>query len=143
MAFMRLGLIAILVYVGAYKLLTYHGSEVIRPYVEHSPLLSWMYDVWSGRVVAGILGAVEIVSAALIGCRPWSPFFALVGSLVACAIFGTTLSLLLTTPGAWETIEGFPLAIPAGTASFLLKDVVLLGAAAASAGEARRAMSLA
>jgi uncharacterized membrane protein YkgB len=141
MTFVRVGLIALLAYFGALKL-TYWDSELIRPLVEHSPLLSWMYGVWEPRVVAGILGAIELLAAALLATRPWSPFFCLVGSFLAVAVFLTTLSFLFTTPDLWEAAEGFPLPRPRETAAFILKDVVLLGAAAMSAVEARKAMSV-
>jgi uncharacterized membrane protein YkgB len=54
-------------------------------------------------------------------------------------MFATTLSFLLTTPGVWEaSLGGFP-AISVLPGQFLLKDVVLLGAALFSAGEALEA----
>jgi uncharacterized membrane protein YkgB len=45
-----------------------------------------------------------------------------------------TLSFLLSTPGLWQWVEGFP--APSAAAAFLLKDVFLLGAAIITAGEA-------
>jgi len=45
-----------------------------------------------------------------------------------------TLSFLVTTPGIWLWVEGFP--APSEAAAFLLKDVFLLGAAICTAGEA-------
>ena len=50
-------------------------------------------------------------------------------------MFLTTLSFMLTTPGVWDPF--FP-ALSA-TGSFLIKDLVLLGASAFTAGEALRA----
>ena len=51
-------------------------------------------------------------------------------------MFATTLSFLVTTPGVWEpTLGGFP-ALSAVPGQFLLKDVVLLGAALWTLGEA-------
>jgi uncharacterized membrane protein YkgB len=49
-------------------------------------------------------------------------------------MFLTTLSFLVTTPGVWLQVEGFP--APSETAAFILKDVFLLGAAISTAGEA-------
>jgi reactive chlorine resistance protein C len=50
-------------------------------------------------------------------------------------MFVTTLSFLLTTPGVWEaSLGGFP-AISVLPGQFLLKDVVLLGAALSTLGE--------
>ena len=59
-----------------------------------------------------------------------------VGSALAVGMFATTLSFLATTPGVWEpSLGGFP-ALSAVPGQFLLKDVVLLGAALWTLGEA-------
>lgn len=43
-------------------------------------------------------------------------------------MFLTTLSFVITTPGVWQAGYGFP-ALAASPGQFLVKDVVLLGAA--------------
>jgi uncharacterized membrane protein YkgB len=43
-------------------------------------------------------------------------------------MFLTTLSFVITTPGVWQAGYGFP-ALSASPGQFLVKDVVLLGAA--------------
>ena len=50
-------------------------------------------------------------------------------------MFLTTLSFLFSTPGWEPTLGGFP-ALSASVGQFLIKDVVLLGAAIWSFGEA-------
>ena len=142
MAFLRAALVAFLVYYGSFKF-TYYGSEAVRPLVEHSPLLSWMYDVWDGHVVSSILGSVELLAAVLVTTRIWSAFYGFLGSILSCCIFATTLSFLVTTPDLWGAVPTFPLPVPDETASFIVKDVFLLGIAGMSAYEARKAMSLA
>ena len=83
-----------------------------------------------------MLGVVEVAIAALIALRPLSARASAVGSALAVGMFATTLSFLLTTPGVWEpTLGGFP-ALSAVPGQFLLKDVVLLGAALWTLGEA-------
>jgi uncharacterized membrane protein YkgB len=142
MAFLRVALVAALAYYGSLKF-THFESEAIRPLVENSPILSWMYAVWDARVVAAILGALELVTAGLVATRIWSPFYGLIGSALACCVFATTLSFLVTTPDLWGTVPQFPLPVPGPTGAFILKDVFLLGIAGMSAAEARKAMSLA
>jgi len=59
-------------------------------------------------------------------------------------MFLTTLSFLATTPGMFTVVEGLP--VPSGMGAFVIKDLVLLGAALWTAGEAlsaRRARLLA
>jgi len=54
-------------------------------------------------------------------------------------MFFTTLSFLFSTPGVIESSLGFP-ALSAVPGQFLIKDVVLLGAALWTTGEALRAV---
>jgi uncharacterized membrane protein YkgB len=54
-------------------------------------------------------------------------------------MFIITLSFILTTPGVWQEGYGFPALSIIG--SFLAKDLVLLGAAIWTAGEALQAAS--
>ena len=57
------------------------------------------------------------------------------------AMFLTTLTFLITTPGWEPTLGGFP-ALSGAVGQFLLKDIVLLGAAVFTAGEAFAAVSV-
>jgi uncharacterized membrane protein YkgB len=52
-------------------------------------------------------------------------------------MFITTLSFLITTPGSWQRVEW--LIVPNGAGGFIVKDVLLLGAAIWTAGESLRA----
>ncbi len=84
---------------------------------------------------SALLGVVEIATGLLIAVRPVWPLGSAAGSGLAAGMFLTTLSFLITTPG-WETsLGGFP-ALSAMPGQFLLKDVVLLGVALFTAGEA-------
>lgn len=137
-AILRYGLVAILVYFGAFKFTAFEAAA-IRPLVEASPLMGWLYGILSEQAVSNLIGAVELLTAALIAARPWSPRLAVYGGVLAAGTFGVTLTFLFTTPGAWAQAPGFPLPVPAGAAGFILKDVFLLGAALWTAGEAARA----
>ncbi len=102
----RYGLVLVLDWIGAMKFTNYE-VENIRPVVEGSPLLRWMYK-WSPRRSAASLGAVEISIATLIALRPWFPKASAVGSGLAAMMFLTTLSALFTTPGWEPSLGGFP-----------------------------------
>jgi CRISPR-associated Cas5-like protein len=134
-ALLRYGLVAILLYFGAFKF-TAVEAEAIRPLVENSPLMSWLYGVLSVQGVSNLIGGAEVMTAALIALRPWSPRAAAAGSLLGVATFLATLSFLVTTPESWAFVDGFPLPVPSGAAGFIVKDWFLLGAAVWSAGEA-------
>jgi uncharacterized membrane protein YkgB len=129
----RYGLAAVILWIGAMKFTAYEATG-IQPLVSHSPLMSWMYGFLSVRGVSNLLGVVEILTAVLVAARPVSAWVCAVGSFLAAGIFLTTLTFLFSTPGWEPSLGGFP-ALSAMPGQFLLKDVVLLGAAVWSLGE--------
>ncbi len=133
----RYGLVVILLSVGALKFTAYE-AEGIQGLVANSPLMSWAYSVFRVRSFAALLGLVEITLGILIATRPIAPKVSAIGSIGAIIMFLTTLSFLLSTPGVWQAGYGFPFPSPF-PGQFLLKDIVLLGAAIWTAGEALRA----
>ena len=134
---LRYGLAAILLWVGGLKFTEYEAKG-IEPLVANSPLLSWAYHAFGLRGVANLLGVSEIAFGLLIGLRPFSARLSAYGSLGAVLMFLTTLSLLLTTPGVIAPGYAFPV-LSANVGQFIAKDLVLLGAAVWTAGEALRA----
>jgi uncharacterized membrane protein YkgB len=139
-AVLRYGLVAIVLFFGAFKF-TAAEANGIQPLVSHSPFLSWLYTVASVRGVSDIIGATEIAIAVLIAMRRFSPALAAVGSLGAVGMFAVTLSFLVTTPGVFVAVPGFPVPVPNEIGAFLVKDLFLLGAALWSAAEALRAVA--
>ena len=131
----RYGLVVVFLWIGGMKFTNYE-AEGIRPFVENSPLMSWLYQIFSVTQFSAILGAVEIAVGLSIASRPVWPRLSAYSSLAAAAMFVGTLSFILTTPG-WEPSLGFPaLSVPG---QFLLKDSVLLGASLWTAAEALQA----
>jgi uncharacterized membrane protein YkgB len=129
-AVLRYGLVALLLLFGAMKF-TALEAEGIRPLVEQSPLLAWLYRLLGARMGSSMIGIIELSSALLICTRRWQPKLAAVGSLLAVGTFVVTLSFLFTTPGIMAPENPF--------GGFIMKDVILLGAALWSSGEALRA----
>jgi uncharacterized membrane protein YkgB len=101
--------------------------------------MGWAYRFMSVGSFAALLGVVEIAVGLLIALRPAWPLGSAVGSGLAAGMFLTTTSFLLTTPGWEPSLGGFP-ALSAMPGQFVLKDVVLLGAALFTAGEALEAV---
>jgi uncharacterized membrane protein YkgB len=130
---LRYGLVALLLLWGAMKF-TALEAEGIRPLVEHSPFLSWVYALFGVRVGSDLIGVVEMSAAVLMCTRRFRPGLAALGSLLAAGTFLLTLSFLATTPGIFEPTNPF--------GGFIMKDIILLGAALFSAGEALRAAAL-
>ncbi len=133
----RYGLVAVLVWVGLLKFTAYE-AEGVQGFVAHSPFMSWTYGVMSVRAVAAVLGCIEVTLGILIALRFLAPMLSAVGSIGAIIMALITLTFLLTTPGVWQPNYGFPfLSVVPG--QFLAKDLLLLGAALWTAGEALRA----
>jgi reactive chlorine resistance protein C len=129
---LRYGLVLLLLTIGAFKFFAFE-AEGIRPLVSEHPLLAWLYDVLEVRATSSLFGVFEIGTGVLIATRRWTPRLSGWASLAASGLFLVTLSFLFTTPGALLPTSPFN--------QFLLKDVVLLGAALFTAAEALSADS--
>jgi reactive chlorine resistance protein C len=103
--------------------------------VANSPLMSWVYAIFSERAFSALLGVVEVAVAAMIALRPISAKVSAIGSGLAAIMFLTTLTFLFSTPGWEPSLGGFP-ALSVVPGQFIIKDIVLLAAAVWSLGEA-------
>ena len=132
----RYGLVVVIAWIGALKYTSYEAAA-IQPLIAHSPIFSWLYSIVSVRAFAAVLGTAEIIAALLIAIRPRAPRLSVIGSAMGVLLFLSTLSFLFTTPGA-TAAGGFPvLSVLPG--QFLLKDLVLIGAALWTLGDSLRA----
>src|SRR6266852_7789700 len=132
----RYGLVIVLLLIGVLKF-TAGEAQGIQPLVANSPLMFWLYRIFSLQGVSNLIGMIEIVVALLIALRPWSARLSFIGSIGAIITFVLTVSFLLSTPGACQFSHGVPLLGDAG--QFLIKDIVLLGAFIWTAAEASKA----
>ena len=128
----RYGLVLVLGWIGAMKFTAYEAGG-IQGLVASSPLMSWMYEVFSVQATSNIIGVAEITAALLIAIRPISARLSLIGSVLAVCTFLATLTFLFSLPGWEKSLGGFPAL--SGSGAFLLKDVVLLGASLWTLGE--------
>jgi uncharacterized membrane protein YkgB len=127
---LRYGTAFLLLMWGAFKFTAFEAAG-IEPLVQHHPLMSWMLPAFGLRGTSAIIGVVEITAAVLMCTRRFSPRWSARGSVLAALTFAVTISFLFTTPGALSPSS--PLS------GFLMKDLILLGAALYTAGEARTA----
>jgi uncharacterized membrane protein YkgB len=132
-AVLRYGLVGLLLLWGGFKFTAFE-AEGIRPLIEHSPLLHWLYPLFGVRGASSLIGVVELTAGLLMCTRHWRPKLSALGSLIAVGTFIITLSFLITTPGVLEPTNPF--------GGFLLKDILLLGAALCTAAEALDAARL-
>lgn len=130
LALLRYGLVFLLLLWGSFKFFAFEANG-IQPLVLNSPVLSWLDPLLGIRGTSALIGVIEIIAAVLIALRRWSPRLSAYGSVFASAIFVTTLSFLFTTPGALAATSPF--------GGFLMKDLLLLGAALFTSAESFRA----
>jgi uncharacterized membrane protein YkgB len=135
----RYAIVAVLVWIGAMKFTAYEAGA-IEPLVANSPLMSWLYAIFSVQATSNLIGVAEIAAGVLIAVRPWSAIACAIGSLMAIATFVVTLTFLFSTPGWEPSLGGFP-ALSVAPGQFILKDAVLLGASVWSFGEALKAVA--
>jgi uncharacterized membrane protein YkgB len=112
-------------------------AQGIQPLVAHSPLMSWLYGIFSVQAVSNLIGVIEVLVALLMALRPLSARLSFIGSIGAIITFVLTISFLFSTPGAFQFSHGLPML--GGAGQFLIKDLVLLGASVWTAAEARKA----
>lgn len=120
----RYGLVFIFVAFGLLKF-TAQEAAAIQPLGAHSPVFFWLYSWADPQTASNVIGVIELAFAVLIALRRFFPFLSAVGSLGTAFALITTLSFLVTTPKLDPNFQGF-----------IMKDLVLLGAALWSAGEA-------
>lgn len=131
----RYGLAVVFAWIGVMKFSSYEATA-IQPLVANSPLMSWLYSIFSVQVFSNWLGVLEIAIAVMIAARPVSAKISAAGSALAAILFLGTLSFILSTPPVWEaSLGGFP-ALSVAPGQFLLKDLALLGASIWTLGEA-------
>lgn len=131
---LRYGLVLVIAWIGFMKFTAYEAAG-IQPLVANSPLMSWVYAIFSERAFSALLGIVEVAVAAMIALRPISAKVSAIGSGLAVVMFLTTLTFILSTPGWEPSLGGFP-ALSVVPGQFIIKDIVLLAAALWSLGEA-------
>lgn len=131
----RYGLVVVFAWIGAMKFTAYEASA-IQPLVANSPLMSWLYQIFSVQTFSNLLGVLEIAIAVMIAARPISAAVSAAGSALAAVLFLGTLSFMLSTPPVWEgSLGGFP-ALSVAPGQFLLKDLALFGASIWCLGDA-------
>lgn len=131
---LRYGVVTVLGYVGLLKFTSYE-AEGIQPFVEHNPLMSWLYSTFSVQQASELIGTYEIAAASFIALGSRSDKAGLLGGGMATLMSLTTLSCLFTTPGIWHEERGFPY-MSASPGQFVLKDLILLGASLLTISEA-------
>ena len=134
----RYGLVIVIAWFGGLKFMAYEAEGIV-PLVSSSPLMSWLYDIFSVRTFSALLGVFELAAAVLLAVKPWWPKASILGSILAILLFLATISFMFTAPGVFEASQGgFPALGANGY--FLVKDVALLGISVWTLADALRAI---
>ena len=119
------GMIVMLLWAGAYKM-TAPGAEGITPLVTNSPLIWWHFKVFGPYLGSDLIGVTEWIAALLFLAGYARPKLGILGGLVACVMFFTTSTMLVTTPDSTVLVHGMRYMSFLGL--FLYKDIIALGA---------------
>jgi uncharacterized membrane protein YkgB len=124
---LRWALVVVFIWFGGMKFTAYEAAG-IAPFIEHSPIMSWLHALFGVQGASYVIGVIELSTAAALILGAVQPIFSAVGAAMSAATYIITLTFFLSTPGVAEpTAGGFP-AISAAPGQFLLKDLVLLAA---------------
>lgn len=127
-----LGVVLVLLSIGGLKF-TQVEIEGLKPIIEPTPWLAWMYPAFGPANTSYLLGVIEIATAILLMLSPWSARAGLVGGALAALTFFVTTTIMYAAP-IWETASGgFPWINELG--QFLIKDVAMLGISLMVVGE--------
>jgi uncharacterized membrane protein YkgB len=126
------GVVLPLLMIGALKF-TQIEIDALKPIINGTPWLAWLYVAFGEAGASYLLGTVEIITAALFVASPWSARAGVAAGALGATTFGVTCSTMLALP-IWEDGSGgFPWLNATG--SFLVKDLALLGISLVVLGE--------
>lgn len=124
-AISSLGLAIVLIWFGVFKF-TPTEALGIQDFVKNSPLISWMYKIFSINTTSKIIGVIEIIAGIGLIAGIFFPKVSFIGSVLATIIFFTTCTFMLSTGGMLTKVDG--LWVPSDLGTFLIKDIAALGA---------------
>jgi reactive chlorine resistance protein C len=102
----RYGLVITLLSIGVLKF-TAGEAQGIQPLVANSPLMFWLYRIFSLQGVSNLIGLIEIVVALLMALRPFSAKLSFIGSIGGRLTGSNVRFFLLEHPAAADaTLEG-------------------------------------
>ncbi len=129
---LRYGLAIVFIWLGLLKLKNSEADymgEVLSNSSVFGGLLKYVTPYAFSQIVAYLQMAIGL----LIALKPVGRKISFVGSLVAVVVLLLSVTMLFTSGYVWQTGYGFPELSKLGQS--ILKDVVLLGAAAWCAGD--------
>jgi reactive chlorine resistance protein C len=124
-----LGVALVLTWIGIFKF-TPTEAKAIKPLVENSPFISWLYAYLSELTVSKLIGVIEIIIGIGLAFSLCVPQIGLLAGGFSAITFVMTISFIFTTPNAIEKVDGIWL-----PDAFILKDFMALGISLTVAGK--------
>lgn len=122
----RASMVIIFLLFGYQKWFEYE-AQVLVPYINSGPLISWLYPVFGIRGGSWFLGVMEWIFCLLLFWGFWNRQAGILGALGSCVTYMATVTIIPFMPNGWDEVAGgFP--AMTGNVPFLMKDVVLLAA---------------
>ena len=122
----RASMVIIFLFFGYQKWFNYEAQALI-PYINHGPLIFWLYPVFGIQGATWFLGVAEWTFGLLLLLGFWNKQLGILGALGACFTFIATATIIPFMPDGWAPSAG---GFPAMTdrVAFLMKDLVLVAA---------------
>src|SRR5260370_2525613 len=106
--FVRASMVIIYAFFGYQKWFNYEAQALI-PYINHGPLIFWMYPVFGIRGATWFLGVPEWTFGLLLLLGFWNKQLGILGALGACFTFIATSTIFQFMPdGGARSAVGFP-----------------------------------
>ena len=74
LALLRWALVIIFLWFGGMKFTAYEAAG-IAPFIEHSPIMSWLHALFGVQGASYVIGVIELSTAAALILGAFSPFF--------------------------------------------------------------------
>jgi len=118
LALLRWAMVIIFLWFGGMKFTAYEAAG-IAPFIEHSPIMSWLHALFGVQGASYVIGVIELSTATALILGAFQPIFSALGAAMSAATYLITLTFFLSTPGVAEaTAGGFPAISAAPGSSF-------------------------
>ena len=120
----RASMVIIFFFFFGYQKWFQYEADVLIPYINNGPLISWLYPVFGIRGATWFLGVSEWSFGTLLFLGFWNKKLGILGALGSCVTFLCTATIIPFMPNGWAASAG---GFPAMTehVAFLMKDIVL------------------
>src|SRR3546814_3867482 len=84
---------------------TAYEAAAIAPFIEHSPIMSWLHALFGVEGASYVMGVIELSTAAVLILGAFQPVFSALGAAMSAATYLITLTFFLSTRSDEHTSE--------------------------------------